>query len=316
MSKAVLSFGCFLWFSAPASADLRFLEPIAELGEIRGGIPLRHAFTFVNAGATPLEIVEVNRGCGCVSPRLEKRKLAPREKGTLTFDLRTLGQKDGPHAWNATVRYRQDNVTRDVSVSMRATVKNEVTVQPAVLAFFVEKTLRQEVTLTDTRKMPLQVRAVESTSGALRIQTKPLGGGVTKIVLEANAADLTPGRHDELLSIYTSDPEYGHLQIPLTLTRLSAALVQAVPQRVELRGQNASQLVRLRPRGAETVVVEKIEADHPAIVCTWAAGPGTSATVRLRVEMGRAIGKAVDGVVRIQLSQPKGSVVIPVQWIE
>ncbi|MCI0641806.1 MAG: DUF1573 domain-containing protein [Gemmataceae bacterium] len=316
MSKAALTLGCLFWFCQAVSAELRFFEPIAELGEIRGGIPLRHAFTFVNAGATPLEIVEVNRGCGCVSPRLEKRRLAPREKGTLTFDLRTLGQKDGPHAWKATVRYRQDNVTRDVSVSMLATVKNEVTVQPAVLAFFVEKTLRQEVTLTDTRTTPLLVRAVESTSKGLVVQTKPLTGGVTKIILEANAVDLTPGRHDELLSIYTDDPEYALLQIPLTLTRLSAAPVQAVPQRVELRGQNATQLVRLRPRGTEAVVVDKIEVDHPAIVCTWAAGPGSSATVRVRVETGRALGKTLESFVRVQMSQPMGGVVIPVQWTE
>jgi len=128
---------------------------------------------------------------------------------------------------------------------------------------------------------------------------------------------LPAGRHAEVLTIETNDPEYKSFQITVQITRRSANQVTALPENVSLRlasGQtSASSLVRLRDGGGRRVVVEKIEADHPAIRTKWAAGPDAMATLRITVEAGTA--KEGLGTVKVHLSEPPGQVVsIPVSW--
>ena len=44
-------------------------------------------------------------------PILEVKTLRGREKGSLAFRVRTLGQPEGARAWNAWVQYRQGDTT-------------------------------------------------------------------------------------------------------------------------------------------------------------------------------------------------------------
>ena len=311
--RRTLAILVLLCATASVQAELRVTESVVQLGEVRGGAPVKASFALYNAGQETIEIVEVNRGCGCLAPRLEKRLLEPGEKTNLFLDFRAFGQPNGPHTWNATVRYKAGQSLRDAPLAVRATVKNEVTVQPHVLALFVENALRHEVTLTDVRQPPLAVTLVETTSRVIKVQTKTEGGGVTKIILEASGAGIEPGRYDEMLNIYTTDPLYGHLQVPVTLTRAPKTAVLATPDRVVLTlegGRPASALVRLRPRGEKPVVVERVEAEDPAVACTWAAGPGTGATLRLEVRSARALTTTV----RVHLTGPlQETLVIPVR---
>ena len=253
-------------------------------------------------------------GCNCLTPRLEKRLLEPGEKTRLELALRTLGHPDGQHAWTASVRYREGDTVKEIPLGVRARVINEVTVQPAVCALFVEKMLRQEVTLTDLRKPPLTVTRAETSTRAIKVETKTLEGGVTKIILEAAGPGLAPGHYDEMLSIYTSDPSYSQLQVPITLVRVSESPVLATPEEVQLVAEPGqpilSTLIRLRPRGEEAVVIDKVAADDPVVACTWAAGPGTHATLKIQVTATRSL----DTAVRVHLRQPvQETLTIPVR---
>jgi hypothetical protein len=315
MKKPILTaLAALLCTATLARAELEIATPVVNLGEIRGGMPLDVSFSFRNGGARRIEILEVNRDCNCLTPRLAKRLLEPGEGTRLEMALRTLGHPDGQHAWTASVRYREGDTVREIPLGVRARVINEVTVQPAVCALFVEKTLRQEVTLTDVRKPPLTVTRAETTTRAIKVETKALGGGVTKITLEAAGAGLAPGRHDEMLSIYTSDPNYSQLQVPVTLVRLSESSVLVTPAEVHLvadPGQSiSSTLIRLRPRGDQAVVIDKVVADDPAVACTWAAGPGTHATLKIQVTATHSL----DTAVRVHLLQPvQETLTIPVR---
>src|SRR5688572_25659723 len=82
-----------------ASAQLRFMQPTAELGELRGGPAYQHRFDFVNDSAQTLEITDFRLGCGCLQPVLDKRVYQPGEKGSLLMNVRTLGQMGGARAW-------------------------------------------------------------------------------------------------------------------------------------------------------------------------------------------------------------------------
>jgi hypothetical protein len=315
MPKLPLVAFCGLFcLTGRAQAELRVAEPTVNLGEIRGGAPLQVNFTLVNTGPEAVDIVEVNRGCGCLAPRLDKRLLGAGEKTRLQMEVRTLGHPNGPHTWTAAIRYRTAEGIREVPLALRAVVKNDVTVQPAVCALFVETTIRQEITLADLRMPPLKVTSAESTSHHIKVTTKNEGDGVTKIVLEASAAGLDPGRHDEILSIYTNDPLYGRLEVPVTLTRAASSAVLVSPDHVDLVAAPGeavpSTLIRLRPRGDRAVLVEKAAADDPAVTCTWAAGPGNHATLKIQVTAPAAL----QTTVRVTLGEPlRETVAIPVR---
>src|SRR5437764_4825405 len=186
-------------------AGLRCVPPAADLGEIRGGPARQHRFELVNDGNAPIEILEVQRGCGCLEPRLDRQTLPPGAKAILLVELRTAGQSNGPRSWNLRIRYRDGEAMREELLVIAATIRNEVTVEPPLLALHVQDVLRQEVVVTDLRSPPLKVTSVQATSPALRAVVQGQAGGVTKILLEATGSALTDGRQDAMLNIYTDD---------------------------------------------------------------------------------------------------------------
>ena len=93
------------------------------------------------------------------------------------LDLRPFGQADGPHAWNGLVRYRQGSEMRDAVFTVRATIRNEVTVQPSILALFLDGVVRQEVTVSDSRRPPFKVTQAQASAPELRIETKTAEDG-------------------------------------------------------------------------------------------------------------------------------------------
>jgi hypothetical protein len=286
-SRLTFTFLSLIALSHEARAELHVAAPVIELGEVRGGQRLAQSFELTNAGATPIDIVEVRRGCGCLAPRLVERKLAPGTKTTLHVELRTLGQADGPHAWNLQVIYRAREELRTLPLALRGTVRNEVVVQPAILALHLDKNGRGEITLTDRRATPLRVIAAEARSPALKVGAIVREGNTTKVVLNAEVERLEPGRYEGLVHVFTDDRDYEELQIPVTVTKGKRAAVQTVPERPRVRlsggAATGSVLVRLRSVSGEAVRVSEVKADQPSAKCTWAAGPGNDATVRVQL---------------------------------
>lgn len=279
--RGVITFLMLLIAPNVALAQLRFAQSAADLGELRGGLIYQHRFDFVNDSPNPIEITDVRLGCGCLAPAYDKRIYQPGEKGTLLMHVRTLGQPEGARTWQAHVQYRQGSKSQEVTLVVAAKIRNEVTIEPSILGMTVETTLKQELIITDQRGFPFKVTNVLASSPAIKVSTKPLGN-ITKVTLEVSGAALTRARQEETLNIYTDDPHYRHLQVPITLTKAERANVSASPARVEIIGAG-SQLVRLRASGDHVVRVDRIEADHPALKCTWAAGPGNDATLKIAV---------------------------------
>jgi hypothetical protein len=128
-----------------------------------------------------------------------------------------------------------------------------------------------------------------------------------------------PGQYADEVCIDTDDPDYKELRIPLRVVKKAAATgVQAVPASASLRfardQASASVLVRLRDAADREVVVEKAEADHPAVTCKCARGPGAMSTLRITVELkdARAAGVAV---VTARLKGPTAeTILVPVSW--
>lgn len=296
-----------------AVAQLRVTEPAVNLGELRGGAPVQHRFDFVNESTDPIDIVDVRLGCGCMKPTLEKRALQPGEKGSLILQLRTLGQPGGAHSWHAFIVWRQKDKVIETRLTLAATIVNEIMVEPSILAMSVATSLRQEISFTDHRALPAKILRVLASSPAIKVQTLPQAGGVTKIILDVSAADLKNESEEATITIYTSDLTYRELQVPITLTKAQKMEVTATPTHVELIG-NGSQLVRLRRRGDQPLRIEKVELSHPAIACTWAAGPGNDATLKIRLKSDALDQSQVEVNVRVLLAEPAGvALTLPVR---
>ena len=121
-----------------------------------------------------------------------------------------------------------------------------------------------------------------------------------------------------MLWIYTSDPVYGQLQIPVTLIGQERPAITVTPGEVRLQvveGQPLpSTLVRLRPAGQKAVMVQSATADDPAITCTFAHGPFNEATLKIQVDAARMVGGELTSTVRIQIREPVEQVLtIPVR---
>lgn len=292
-------------------AELRFLQPIADLGELRGGPVRQHRFDFFNASTEPLEILDIRLGCGCLQPILEKKVYAAGEKGVLVMQVRTLGQMNGERTWQVRVQYRHGEKLQEAKLHVAATLRNEVTVEPSIVAMAVETNLRQEVIIRDQRPLPAKVTQVLASSSAIHVGLQPQGNGATKVILEVKREELTASRQEVTLNIYTNDPVYQHLQIPVVLMKAGRSAVTATPNPVEFRGASvSSKLVRLRAANDQVVRIEHVEADQPGLKCAWSPGPGNDATVKITTHGQPA---AQSGSVRVRLTEPSGQVItIPV----
>jgi Protein of unknown function (DUF1573) len=294
---------------ALAFGQLNFTAPTANLGELRGGPVYQHRFEFVNDSANPIEITDIRLGCGCLQPVLDQRFYQPGAKGTLLMNIRTLGQPDGPRTWQAHVAYRQAGKLQETPLIVAATIRNEVTVEPSIIAMTVETTLRQELTITDHRMPPLKVVNVLASAPAIRIQLQPAANGVTKAIIEVSGSALSAARQEEMLNIYTDDPYYRLLQVPITLTKAIRPAVSAAPDKVELF-DGGSVLVRLRSSNDQAVRVESAVADHSFIRCTWAAGPGNDAT--LKITLGAEANRTPIGSTNVRVRVGGTTLTIPV----
>lgn len=318
-SLAVLSFA--LLSPAAAWADLKFLQPVADAGEVRSGRPLTHHFLFTNEGPETVQITGMRASCGCVRPRLEKRAYAPGEKGQIDLEVRTLSQPAGDQAWQVEVAWKDGAAERQATLVLRAKVVVEVSVQPAALTLTTDRTVRHEITLTDARPQPLSVTSVRTSSAHLKAEVvgmRPDEMGRRLVTVGLVVMPSCPdGRHEETVVLATSDELYRELTVPVTVVKRPTQGVTASPASIFLlapAGQAApSRIALLRPVREGTVVIDAIEADDPAVQCRWAAGPNNLATLRVTFDRTKLAGDALRTAIHVRLRGPTTeTVTIPV----
>jgi hypothetical protein len=310
--------------SSPLYAD----EAVADVGDARAGIPLRHTFHITNRGPIPLTIAKVAAvGCACIQPRINVQTLPPGSSADVRVEVNTLAQPAGPNSWKVAVRYRAEPkgmspVEGEEFLELKANVVREVSVEPAALSLIIAGPVEYQITVTDRRSKPLTVTRVRCSSTHIAAEILPpardeTARRVQQITLKI-ADTFPPGRLAEVVCLDTDDPDYKEFRIPVQVTRRSAASVSVVPEQAVLRlatGQtSASMLLRLRDGQDRRVTVERIEADDPTIRTKWAPGPAEMATLRVGVELGQA-GRAGKGTVKVHLHEPEARIIeIPVSW--
>jgi len=325
-SRARILRGCLMiglaLASRPAQAELIFPEPTADAGTVRTGTNLSHAFAFVNRSTSAVEIVDLRASCGCLTPKLEKRVFQPGEKGSLLLEVNTLTQPAGRHSWNVRVQYREGEKAQETQALLTAQLLTEVSVQPAGLVIYTDAGISHELVLTDVRPKALTVTEVCASAAGIKPAIAqqgraPEGPHVCRVRF-AVAADFPEGRHEESIRIYTDDPAYRDLKVPVTIVKRSRRRLAATPSEVQLTapaGQPIpSRIVLLRDNDQEGVVVEKVVSDDPAISCQWAQGPDTKATLRIRIDRQQLRAGGLESAVHVHVSKPTPDVItIPVR---
>lgn len=314
--------------AADPAAPLAVAQPLIDCGDVRAGLPLVQKFRLTNRARDVLKITDlVALNCGCVRATMTARALLPAENAEVTVEVNTLGQPAGANSWKVAVRYRVDATdgrppaSGEEILELKAQVVREVTVEPVAVSLILDGPAKHTIKVADHRARPLSVRSVQTSSPHLKavsqrgapVPDSPRAYAIALEVLES----LPVGRHTELVTIDTDDPEYKSFQVPVQITKRPANQVAALPEQVSLRlatGQTAaSALVRLRDGSGQRVAIEKAEADHAAVRLKWASGPDAMATLRVTVEPG--LSKAGPATVKVYLSEPPGQVIsIPVSW--
>jgi len=313
----------FLLIATTARADLHCEQPAVQTGEVHSGASLSHRFALVNNGTETVEILDIQPSCGCLTPRVTRRVFAPGERGLVLLVMNAWSQDAGLQSWRASVRYREGHEDHELTLQVAATIVTQVSVRPPALVLYTTSAIEHELTLTDRRATPMNVTAVQATSRHLRTrlgdwQRNDEGHSVRAIALEV-LPEFPEGRHEETIQIFTSDPEYRELRIPVTIVKRPRQTVSASPDAVSLSTAVSepipSRVVLLRSAEDQAVVVERVECDSAAVSCETAAGPGLRATLKIQIDRAKVNGDALQASVRVVMRQPAGqTVTVPVTW--
>jgi hypothetical protein len=296
--------------------------PDADAGTVKSGQVLSHAFRVVNRGGVAVEVVGGRTSCGCVAPLIRERTLAPGQETTVLLEINTLTQAVGPQSWSLALHSRpvgSPDADDVLTLTVRGTVVAEVRVEPTTIVLSADAPA-PVVTLTDARPRPLNVVDVRTTLPSLVARLgetrQDAAGRVVRTVLLEVRPDCPVGRQEAVLSLTTDDPAYPELRVPVTVRKQARGGVRATPAEVTWGGFGSgplpSRLVRLTAAGDAEVAVEAVEADHPALTCTWARGPGNAATLKVQADRTKIPGESLRSAVRVRLGGTGEVLTIPV----
>lgn len=285
---------------APARAQLVFDPPNVDLGEAKAGQVFSKQIKVTNPTGTTVTVAEMKSSCGCVHPSLEPTTLAPGASGTLKLEINTLTSNPGPTTYGLRLRFQDQGQLREQQYVLTAHVIQEIVVNPASITSFGERPRPQTISLLDKRPTPFKPVKLERTSPFLDIEwvQPPQADPQPQYALKVSVRDdLPPGRHDHEIIVYTSDPTYPALRIPISIVKKAKARFVASPMLVSLTpGATASRPVTVRDQQGQVLALERVEAS-PGLVVTVANQATSSVTIHVALDPKQK--ETGDGEVRV-----------------
>lgn len=189
-------------------------------------------FHFRNQGQNPVEIIELKPSCGCLAPKASANVIAPGEIGRITLPVRTANEPAGVREYLVNVRY-QDPKPREVTLTCRMLLpEKKLLIEPRVVMVMGQPApdARYEVNISDFREgraqQPLQISRVEATPYFVKasVAGQSTGEELSQTRLSVQfTAEQPAGQHRGLVSVFTNDPDYPVIQIPVVVGRRSTA---------------------------------------------------------------------------------------------
>jgi len=76
---------------------ITFENDTYDFSKIKEGEKVEHVFEFINNGKSPLIISDVQAGCGCTTPKFDKKPIKPGDKGSIEIGFNSAGQRGTQH---------------------------------------------------------------------------------------------------------------------------------------------------------------------------------------------------------------------------
>lgn len=214
-----------LAFTPGMSPGLTCSKPVVDLGPTRGGPAIKQTFQVSNGGSNQIAIVHVQPSCGCLAPTLGARTLKPGESTDVSIQIGTISQPEGDNLWTVRLFYREEGSTENqmLDLQVKAKLEREVCLEPAALRLSGKPGLSHEMTLTDRRAKPLAISRVVATSNRLNATMdddwRPTDKGWVRKIRITLTADCPVGRHEEIIQVFSSDPDYRELRVNVSAVR-------------------------------------------------------------------------------------------------
>jgi hypothetical protein len=209
--------------AAPRTSALAFGQYLVDLGPVAPSEQVSAHFEFTNRGRDTALISELVPSCGCLEPQLKKKAYRPGESGYFTVRVQTANQNAGQKEYTVIVKYN-DPEPREALVTFRVQLPdNQVSVRPIALYFWQpgSRPTTQEIEISDRRGRPLTISRVECSRNAAQVE---LAGsdvdsdgnwhGRVSVTVPGNQP---AGRLEAIVRIFTDDPDYPMLRVPLRI---------------------------------------------------------------------------------------------------
>lgn len=222
--------------AAPARPALAFQQYLVDLGHVPASENVLAHFDFANRGSQDVKITELAASCGCLQPHIKKEVYKPEESGFFTLRIQTANQAPGQKEFTVSVKYN-DPAPQEALVVLRVALPDDqVLVRPTALSFYQlgDESQGEELTslqrigiapqdfeVTDRRREHLNIQRVECSNPDIQFERQEDGideagtwHGRFRVSIEKG---LPPGRHQEVVRIFTDDPDdrYRVLRVPL-----------------------------------------------------------------------------------------------------
>lgn len=76
---------------------VKFKNDTYDFSKIKEGEKITHKFEFTNTGKSPLIISDVQAGCGCTTPKFDKKPINPGAQGSIEIGFNSSGQRGTQH---------------------------------------------------------------------------------------------------------------------------------------------------------------------------------------------------------------------------
>lgn len=284
---------------------------------------LNSHFRFRNIGAKTIQIGEIERSCGCLTPQLSHRQLKPGETGDMVVSVPLAEQSAGFHEYQLTVHY-SDPKPRHETVLIKAVFPEpQIHVTPRAMDVSqtgsVDRPLMHQFSVTDNRSTPLRVTAVESSSPWVhgKVESVHDNGRLTQIALEIQG-DLPPGTHRTLVHALTNDPQFPAAVMPIRIRGPARTQpVTVLPSRLRMLADDPTpQAVRLQlPADWK---VSHVECFPDELWCEWQAVRSVPESNQQSLELALVMSappasRAREGVVTVYANRATEMVTVSVE---
>lgn len=158
-----------LSLSMSATAALKWEQQTLNVKVHPTQLTVPAAFQFSNVGETPVAISSVQVSCGCLEPKVGKKRIAPGERGELTI-IFNLNNRTGPQEKSVLVKTDDG---KKIRLTIKVDIPTSYTVAPVMMTWAVDnpkpvKTVR----LTNKNPFPIQLISAISSTEKVSVELK------------------------------------------------------------------------------------------------------------------------------------------------